>query len=163
MLIVRCSTKLLKGLGIPDAPESASPESRLGEWYATVLQTRPHPVLLLVNEPSRLPVLVQVRAFTASGRKLADAILHVLVDLGVGAEALAHERLALADVAFARPSNRSITGSTNELAVELDLMRERSPHLADHAASLKLARMPIEIPGYGVQRPADVAMELLAG
>jgi hypothetical protein len=162
MLIVRCTTRLLKGLGVPDAPESKSPDSALGEWYATSLQLRPRPVVLLVNEPTRLAVVLPLRDFAAPGEKIAAAIAHVVADLGVGADVMERERRAMSDVAFARAGNRGITAATNELTLHLEQFREMRTRASEHEASLHLGKVVIAIPGHGHQRPADVATQLLA-
>lgn len=163
MLTVCCSTRLLKQVGLERVDPRDTPEPRLGEWYATVLQLRPNPVVILVSEPSRLAVLLPTRDFGAPGTKIAEAILKVLADLRVDAEALEHERRAMSIVAFARPTSRSVTASTNTLTLELERIREIQYRIEDRAASAKLGQLVLDIPGYGRRAPADVARELLAG
>jgi len=162
VLTVCCSTRLLKQVGLERADSGDTPEPRLGAWYATVLQLRPNPVVILVSEPSRLAVLLPTRDFGAPGSKIAEAILRVLADLRVDAEALERERVAMSVVAFARPTSRSVTASTNELTLHLERLREIQHRIDDRAASAKLGQVVLDIPGYGRRAPADVARERMA-
>ncbi len=161
MLTVRCTTKLLKRMSAPDASVAPTPDTRLGDWYATVLQMRPQHLVLLVNERTRLAVVIAVRDFLAPGPNIADAIAHVLEDLGVEPGVVRAERRAMSAVSFARPSSRNISETMNALALRLEELRERSPNLADHALSLKLCEFPVAIPGHGVRPPAEVARQVL--
>jgi hypothetical protein len=161
MLTIRCTTKLLKRMRVPDAPPTPTPDPRLGDWYATVLQMRPQHLVLLVNERTRLAVVLPVRDFLAPGANIAGAIAHVLADLGVEAGVVEAERLAMAAVSFARPSSRNISETMNELALQLEELRERNPNLADHALSMKLGQFPVSIPGLGSRRPAELARQAL--
>jgi hypothetical protein len=162
MLTIRCTTKLLKRMPAADAPGAPTPDTRLGDWYATVLQMRPQHLVLLVNDRTRLPVVLAVRAFLAPGPNIAEAIAHVLEDLGIEPGVVRDERRAMAVVSFARPSSRNISETMNALALRLEELRERSPNLADHALSLKLCEFPVAIPGNGVRPPVEVARQALA-
>lgn len=162
VLTVCCSTRLLKQVGLERVDPGDTPESRLGDWYATVLQLRPNPVVLLVSEPTRLAVLMPTRDFGPPGTKIAEAILRVLADLRVGAEALEHERLAMSVVAFARPASRGVTASTNALTLHLERLREIQYRIDDRTASARLGQVVLDIPGHGRRTPADVARELMA-
>lgn len=162
MLTVCCSTRLLKQVGLERVDPGDTPEPRLGEWYATVLQLRPNPVVMLVSEPTRLVALLPTREFGPPGTSIAEAILRVLADLRPGAAALEHERRAMSVVAFARPTSRSVTASTNELTLHLERLREMQPRIDDRTASARLGQVVLAIPGHGRRAPADVARELLA-
>ena len=125
MLNIRCTTKLLKRLRNPDAPPP-TPDTRLGDWYATVLQMRPQHLVLLVNERTRLAVVLPVRDFLAPGHNIAEAIAHVLTDLGIAPGIVKDERRAMAAVSFAKPSSRNISETMNALALQLEELRERN-------------------------------------
>jgi hypothetical protein len=161
MLTVRCTTKLLKSMRVDDAPKRSTPDSRLGDWYAVMLHMRPHDLALLVNEPTRLAAVMPLRDFAPTGGKIAEAILRVLEDLGAEPGVLERERCAMADVAFARPSNRSISESMNELTSQLEQLRESNPAMSDHALGMKLGQVSITIPRLGRQRPAELAKRVL--
>ncbi len=162
MLTVCCSTKLLKELRVEDAPESRTAEPRMGEWYATVLQMRPQPLLLVVNEPTRLSVVLPVRDFDVLGQKIADGIVRVLKDLRADPGVIEYERRAMADVEFTKTANRSVRATMDEFTVQLELLRNASPHMAEPALAAKLGQVLVMIPRYGYQRAADVAKEFLA-
>jgi hypothetical protein len=59
MLVLRCTRKLLERL--PAFPAPAVSTTVLGDWYATILMVRPAHLVLLVNERSRLPVVLLAR------------------------------------------------------------------------------------------------------
>ena len=162
MLIVCCTTKLLKRLRVETATTSATPEPRLGEWYATILQLRPHHVVLLVNEPTRLAAVLPAREFATLAERIPAAIARVLEDLGVDAGVVASERRAMADVTFAKTSSRSVRGTMSELGFQLEQMRDANPHLSEHALGMCLGRVRVKIPQFGCEHPADVAKRVLA-
>lgn len=162
MLTVCCTTKLLKRLRVETVAASKTPEPRLGEWYATVLQMRPHHLVLLVNEPTRLAAVLPARDFGVLGQRISDAIVHVLKDLGLDAGVIDHERRAMADVTFARTSSRSVRGTMSEYGFQLEQLRNANPYMTEHTLAMHLGRAPIEIPRFGCQAPADVARQLLA-
>jgi hypothetical protein len=163
MLVVCCTTKLLKRLRVETAPPSATPEPRLGEWYATILQMRPQHLVLLVNEPTRLAAVLPARDFGVLGQRISDAIVRVLQDLGLDAGAIDHERRAMADVTFAKTASRSVRGTMSEFGFQLEQLRNAHPHMPEHALAMHLGRAPVEMPRYGCRAPADVARQLLAG
>ncbi len=162
MLTLCCTTKLLKRLREQDAPASPSPEPRLGDWYATVLQLRPHHVVLLVNDPTRLAAVIPARDLGRLGQASADAIARVLKDLGVDAAVVEEERRAMADVSFTKTVSRSVRGTMSELGYELELLHNSSPHLSEHALGMRLNGGLVTIPGFGCRPPAEVAVEVLA-
>ena len=163
MLIVCCTTKLLKRLRVETATPSVTPAPRLGEWYATILQMRPQHLVLLVNEPTRLAAVLPAREFGVLGQRISDAILRVLQDLGVDAGVIDHERRAMADVTFAKTASRSVRGTMSEFGFQLEQLRNANPHLPEHALAMNLARTPVSMPRFGCQAPADVAKQVLAG
>ena len=64
MMTLRCTQKLLDRLSLSgnlDTPETLSPTSMLGDWYATILFTRPSQLVLAVSEKSRLCLLLPAR------------------------------------------------------------------------------------------------------
>ena len=79
-------------------PDVAVPTSTaLGDWYATILPLRPSHLVLLVNETTRLPVVLQARELKTLDRRIPEAIANVLRDLGVDPEGVAREKQAMAE------------------------------------------------------------------
>ena len=90
---------------------------------------RPRHLVLLVNETTRLPVLLPAREFATLGQRIPDAIARVLEDLGIAADVVDRERRAIAEVTFAKTASRSVLGTMNEFALYLEHLPRSSPHL----------------------------------
>lgn len=73
MVMLHCTRKLLARL--PAAREREDPRSagRLGSWYANLLVTKPVHLVLLVNEATRLPVLLLAAPFATLTRRIPVA------------------------------------------------------------------------------------------
>lgn len=161
MLIVRCTAKLLSRLHAD--PASAPPPSttRLGDWYATILPVRPEHAILLVNEPTRLAVVLPARQISTLAQRIPDAIARVLLDLDVDAGVIEEERRAMAGIVFARTISRSVLGTMNVFIQHWEAMGGRNAHLGWHEQSMELGRILVSPLGY--RRPAEVAKEMLVG
>ena len=73
MFTLRCTGKLLKRLGRPDEASPAVPSTRLGDWYAHLLFTRPQ-IVLCVSERTLLPVLIPAADAASLVPRLRDAV-----------------------------------------------------------------------------------------
>jgi uncharacterized protein DUF6933 len=162
MLVVRCTAKLLRRLNAEPDVTSARSTTRLGDWYATVLPTRPRHRILLVNEASRLPVLLPAREIATLGQRIPDAIARVLEDLGIDADVVDKERRAMAEVTFAKTASRSVLGTMNEFVFFLEHLLPSNPHLADHALGMRLGQVLVTVPPLGYQLPSEMATQILA-
>lgn len=58
MFTLRCTAKLLARLKASPVVEMGTPTSRLGDWYAHLLFTRPTQLVLCVSERTLLSVLI---------------------------------------------------------------------------------------------------------
>jgi hypothetical protein len=161
MLIVRCTAKLLDRLKVQLLPSRVPSSTVLGDWYATILPLRPAHLVLLVDETTRLPVVLPARELSTLARRIPEAIAEVLRDLGVDPEAIDRERQAMAEMAFDKTASRSVLGTMNEHAFHLGLTREKQPTLTEHALSMDLGRMLVTVPGHGYQHPGEFAARLL--
>ena len=77
MLVVRCTAKLLSRLKVRSTAPSGPSTTALGDWYATILPVRPAHLVLLVNEASRLPVVLPARELSTLGGRIPDATADV--------------------------------------------------------------------------------------
>jgi len=71
MFTIRCTKKLLRRVDDTETPTAST--TVLGDWYAKVLYSRPHQLVLCVSERSLLPVVLHAKewltfALTAFGR-----------------------------------------------------------------------------------------------
>lgn len=78
MVVVRCTRKLLDRIGRL-APYETSSTTALGEWYATILFTRPQQVVLLGNATTRLPVVVPARDLSTLPIRFTEGLTAVLI------------------------------------------------------------------------------------
>jgi hypothetical protein len=156
MLTVRCTAKLLRRL--KQSPPTALERStnQLGDWYATILSVRPAHLILLVNEPTRLAAVLPAREISTLAKRIPDAILEVLRELGADNAALDSEHLEMAEIRFDRTASRSVVGTMNDFSFLMDWGRSRegAPHDLLRLA-MDLNRTPVGPLKY--ERPDDVA------
>ena len=159
MVTLRCTRKLLDRL--PKSAATCEPRSttKLGDWYANVLNVGRLRLVLCVNEPSRLSVLVQAKDLARSPGELARAAREVLLGIGAPDHVVAEEIRQMAEVTLAPTRSRSVLGSINDLGfmVRIHLRERPSVELLD--VSLRLAEVPCSPLGYA--HPASVARDLL--
>ena len=159
MLVVRCTAKLLARLKAKPGPSPPPSTTLLGDWYATVLPWWPAHLVLLVNERTRLAAVLPARPSSTLAKRIPEAIVEILRNLGAAAHVIEQERQAMAGIVFARTASRSVLGTMNEFAFHLGLQLERDEGL-DHAeVAMFLNRMYLTPLDNG--RPDDVAMDLL--
>ena len=132
----------------------------LGDWYATILPVRPVHLVLLTNERSRLPVVLAARELSTLLERIPEAIADVLTDLGVDASTIARERAAMGEIRCATTRSRSVLGTMNEFAFNLELLREAEPALTEHELSMSLGRVLVTVPPI-VQHPAELTVQIL--
>jgi hypothetical protein len=161
MLIVRCTAKLLDRLKVPPLASPVPSSTALGDWYATILPLRPAHLVLLVNETTRLPVVLPARELSTLARRIPEAIADVLRDLEIDPEAIGRERQAMSKIAFDRTASRSVLGTMNEHVFHLGVTRDEQPTMTEHALSMDLGRMLVTIPGHGYQHPGEFTARLL--
>lgn len=161
MLVVRCTAKLLDRLKVRPGPASLASTTRLGDWYATILPLRPSHLVLLVNESTRLPVIVPARELATLAGRIPDAIAQVLRDLGIDPGIIDAEREAMAAITFDRTASRSVLGTMNELVFHLRPRRDAEPAMSEHKLSMDLGRVLVTIPGHDYQHPGEFTAQLL--
>ncbi len=162
MLTVRCTAKLLKRLHAEPVATPVPSSTRLGEWYATILAVRPAHLVLLVNEMTRLPVIIPARPLATLAERIPDGIARVLFELESEPGTISKERQAMAHVAFAKTASRSVLGTMNEFIFELGFIREREPGMTELEMSLKLGQRLVTVPPSGYEVPAELAVLALA-
>jgi hypothetical protein len=158
-MTLRCTRKLLGTLHVPAARALTQPTTVLGDWYANVYDTRPHPIVLCMSERSLLTVLVPFGDLNSLASKFRLAVLNLLTRLEVPADVIRVEREAMSEIAFGPTANRRVLGCLNEAAfavsTEFDSMHER--WLGDH--EMYLSRFIYSTTQY--RPPHELAQELL--
>ena len=143
MFVLRCTRKLLTRLGEPAidlAPGSST--TTLGDWYADVLFTVRHYVVLCVSEHARVPVIVPAREIKTLAARLPVALGHVLSDLAIPSASIARELTEMNDAQFAKTASRSLLGTINDYAIEVTWALAEEPDLSLHQLCIRLAARP---------------------
>jgi hypothetical protein len=125
LMILRCTAKLLKLLGAsPASPPDVDPET---EWYANLLWFARRKCLLVTHAPTLFSVFVpDVRKpqLTPIGPFVLDAIRYSLMLEDLPPETFG--RLDGDDVQVAKTASRSVLGSMNEMAFQIEHALDRS-------------------------------------
>ncbi len=70
-------------------------ERLLGDWHGTLLIWKPSWLVLLVNDATRLPVLLPARELSGLHQRIPGAVVDVLIALGIDALAVTREQRAM--------------------------------------------------------------------
>ncbi len=139
MFTLRCTAKLLKRLGGPNEVSPVAPSTKLGDWYAHLLFTRPQ-LVLCVSERTLLPVLVPARDASALLPRLREGVARMLRGVGVPDPGVADEVNAMAQAVVGKTASRQVLGSINDFVRMLDVYLSRHETLLE--VSLHLAETP---------------------
>ena len=156
MFTVRCTQKLLRRLA--QSEQSTASTTVLGDWYANVLFSRPHQLVLCVSERSLLPVVLPAKETNTLAPRLSVAVSEVLQRLGVAPTLIEREQIAMRDFAYGRTQNRRVLGSLNDLMFQLSWYIGDRPAKSLLEHSLHLAETPCSPIGYS--SPERVTVEL---
>lgn len=158
MLVIRPTQKLAKRLKEPWERSPEPSTTALGDWYCTLLYTKPKQLILAVSEKSRLPLV-----FLATGDhhfevRLLAALGKTLMALDVPTNAIALEQAEMSEsTVYAKTASRSVLGSMNEYTFMLEQILTESDDLME--ATLWLAQVPCG--PLDRKRPRDMAVGLL--
>ena len=132
LIFLRCTTSLLKHLGGETAPDSP-PSSRLGDWYAKLVATRPKHLGLCTNERTLLSVVIAFAPARELRTRFAAAAERLLRRIPVPSTLIEDEVAALSDIQLGRAHDRSVRSSMTHFgyAVEAWLAHERKLDLED--------------------------------
>jgi hypothetical protein len=159
-MILRCTRKLrarLPEAAIPNAPGALA---ALGNWHATLLVARPAWLVLLVNDASRLPVILPARELSTLLERIPGGVAEVLTAIGIDVATVARERSALENISLAPTASRSVVGTMNDFVFQFGWIRDSTPNDSLLGWSLTLAQTPVGPLAYA--RPVDAARRLLA-
>ena len=162
MITIRCTKKLLRRLGasrpVANLPADVAPTTRLGDWHANVLYRPEAELVMFVNDRSLLPIVVQARPTDIVAVRFVEALATTLLHLGASPRVVEAEIAEMTVVQLGPTRSRQILGSMNDFFRMFDYPAEPGCTLID--AALELAEAPCG--PIGMQRPQDVALQLLA-
>lgn len=156
MVRVRCTQRVLKrfrlGLQSDDVPST----TRLGDWYANLLNVERQRWVLCVSERTLLPALVPARndCFPAD---LSIAVGEVLRALDLPGTAAEHEVEEMSAVVVDRTRSRSVLGVMNDLSFATELALRDGCSAVE--AALHVSNTPVKPLGY--DSPRRVTIEVL--
>lgn len=101
MVTLRCTQRLLKQLKVPRGVKVEPSTTRLGDWYANLLYTRPARLVLCVSEKSQLPVLVPAKGLNTLPSRVRDGVREMLLAIKVPAAAVEAEVRAMEALVYA--------------------------------------------------------------
>lgn len=157
MFVLRSTQKLLDRLNTAPDPESAQPNTVLGDWYANLIRVGRIQVVLAVSERSLLPVVVPARESRTLVQRLCEALEPMLTTIGVPADEATTELRAMQHWAVGKTANRRVLGSLNDLAFQLQVGMLNFPDRTLLAQSLWLAKTPLKVIDYGAPDQATLA------
>ena len=157
VFVLRCTQKLLDRLNATPDPAPAQPDTVLGNWYANLLRVGRIQVVLAVSERSLLPVVVPARDGRAVVQRISAALEPMLTAIGVPSDDVAAERQAMQHWALGKTASRSVLGSLNDLAFQLQVGLLHFPDRTLLAHSLWLAKTPLKVIDYGAPDQATLA------
>ncbi|MBL8325624.1 MAG: hypothetical protein JNJ89_11770 [Rubrivivax sp.] len=142
MFTLRCTQKLLRR-GLTESPtEEAAPTTLLGDWYASVLVTRPQHLVLCISERTLLPVVVPAKGIGTLPARLVEALSPILAALSIPPDSVQAECERMREHRVGRTASRRVLGTHNELMFLLEHSLHYHPErpLLNH--SLQLAQTP---------------------
>ena len=158
MFTVRCTQKLLRRVECTDEP--SPPTTVLGDWYANVLYSRPHQLVLCVSERSLLPVVLHAKAAHSLASRLTLTVGQVLLRLGIAPAMVEREQREMLSFAYSPTQNRRVLGQLNDLMFQLSWYLHDDPAKDLLAQSLRLAETPCgAIDGF----PDKLTIEIFQG
>lgn len=141
MVIIHCTTKLLKRIGPAQPVSDSSSTTALGSWYATALFWRPQ-IALFVNETTLLPLLLPLAPAATLVHRFVDNLASELEKLSVPRSFIAHEMEQMVNHKLAKTTSRSVVGTMNEFAFLAEAHRDAGNEPDLLRLSVKLAGTP---------------------
>jgi uncharacterized protein DUF6933 len=160
LLILRCTERLQRKLGIWPAGNAPASTTVLGDWYGNIFNTRSVRLVMFVSERSRLSALVAGRDFGTLAPRFQLAVVEVLKGLGIPRMAIENEQQSMRDVAFASTRSRSVLATMNDYFKNLRWSLEVKPHFTLAEYALDLSETPVGPLNYVT--PGDLTRKLFS-
>ncbi|HVG43144.1 MAG TPA: hypothetical protein VM890_00385 [Longimicrobium sp.] len=162
-MILRCTQRLLKGVGLPIVADPSMPEAALGEWYANVvaLPFTGRWLVMYTSASTLLTVVAPGRAVRTTLPVFRERLPRLLRRLGLPDEWVDAQARAAEEVIIARTNNRRVLGSMDDLAgLAWFVAEEHRTFQTLDLDELELALSRNLLGMIGNRQPADVAAEL---
>lgn len=140
MYTLRCTKRLLARLRPSLARECPVSTTRLGDWYANLVQVGRKQLVLAVSAPTLLPILMPAAPVATLPDRMPTGVAEMLGALRIATRDIDDEIAAMNEVMFATTINPRVVGILVDFARLLPFYMEKPGTLLDHA--LHLARTP---------------------
>ena len=157
MFTLRCTGKLLKRLKVRADPSPSHSTTRLGDWYANLLYTKPQQLVLCVSAKTLLPVMVPASGPAPIQTRLRDQLAEVLRAIGVPSTTIQAELLEMDRVVVSKTASRTVLGSMNDF---VNMLSFYPPGLPLVQLALSLAESPCS--PIGMDSPKQATVELFS-
>ncbi len=119
VMTIRCTRKLRKHLDVGNVSGvSEAATTVLGDWYANLLYTRRHRLIICVSDRTLLAVFVAAKNPAGFISRMQTSARSLLWALGVPSHAIEREMREMEKVALGVATNQSVLGSMRELALQ---------------------------------------------
>ena len=160
MFNVRATRKLLKRLGTKPAERPHAPTTALGDWYANLLYVGRKQLVLCTNDKSLLSVVLPARGLKEGLHLgLCEAVRRLLLRIDIPESKVAGELAEMREFSLARTDNRTVLGSMNDLAFQVEVRLGSGPATSLDELALELSDVPCGPLSYA--HPAEVTRTLL--
>jgi hypothetical protein len=159
MITICCTSKLIKRTGFNTEAAFSDPTTALGNWYANILFFSHKQLVLFVSEKSRLGVITPAIEVKSLASHLTHHLSTLLERLGAPPEEIAAEVREMADVHFSTTHSKSVLGSMNDYAFQVEMMIRESADINPLGMAVALSNMPVGPLKYGF--PGEVTLDLL--
>jgi len=158
MITLRCTQKLLRRISKPVSGAHEQPTTLLGDWYASILFSKPQQLVLCISERTLLPVVIPAKEIYTLSNRFVVAVHEVLTAIGVDPLLANQERTQMQDLQFGRTNNKRILGSLNDLIFHLQYYLLADPAESLLQLSIRLGTIICKPIGYNSPKNANLAL-----
>jgi hypothetical protein len=154
---LRRTRSLLKRLKVRPDPSPPAATTKLGDWYAHLLYTKPQQLILCASDKTLLPVLLPARGAESVAVRLISGAGEMLRAIGMSERVIEFELAAMAEATISTTASRTMLGSMNDFASMLETHLAHGDTLIE--AALRLSHAPCS--PIGMDAPLEATIELL--
>ena len=151
MVNIRCTDRLRKRLRQSRLPKVPSQGLLLFEWHANVITVEKVPLVIAVEDRTRLALVVRARDLPGLPQRLATALEDLLTRLGVDPKVARGYASRMTEVTWSASTNRSVLASMNDFAKLLKWSAARGPRsleeMMDDLAEVPTGPIGMNSPG----------------
>jgi len=155
MFTLRCTRAMLKRIREKPDPSPPPPTTKLGNWYANILYTRPKQLILCVSEQTLLPLLIEAAGTSLIDARIREALTQMLQSLCVSDDKIESELRAMTDMVVSTTASRTILGSMNDF---IQMFSSFPPEMPSFEVARDLAKSPCS--PIGMNSPDRATIEL---